>query len=504
MCVTVVCCVTVTCCVVCIVFCVHWVVLCKLCWVELCNSTRIQVLVCAPLLAVCLIRDWIRRSWATKDLKTAKNQEVILVPSTTHSLLLVDTGSCPVQPQSSTGGHWELPQYNHSLLLVDTGSCPVQPQSSTGGHWELPSTTTVFYWWTLGAASTTTVFSWWTLGAAQYNQSSTSDGHWELPSTTTVFYWWTLGAAQYNQSSTSDGHWELPSTTSVTLVKSSSIKIRIDPPKGTCCVSPTGPPSAGAPCSELNTLPPWTHTHKNTHTHTHTHCLVQIIMYLCCFSQRVNQSDRQPDRQSVYTCPPGRLCTPSCGAGCPGLTACCGSSSELSSGSAPPPAEPKRERERESDGETLISGSLLVRERVMERPWWEAGCWGRETEILVRGRFLGRERERPWWEAGCWGERERPWWEAGCWGERERPWWEAGCWGERFLPGSTASVPPQSAWGLETAAHETPQKNRTRLRKDTGSCPVQPQSSTVLAHWVWMRHSPGSHWVWDGRGNRSG
>ena len=83
-----------------------------------------------------------------------------------HSLLLVDTGSCPVQPQSYTGGHWELPstttvsywwtlgaaQYNHSLLLVDTGSCPVQPQSPTGGRWELRSITTVLYGWTLGAA----------------------------------------------------------------------------------------------------------------------------------------------------------------------------------------------------------------------------------------------------------------------------------------------------------------------------------------------------------------
>ena len=32
-------------------------------------------------------------------------------------------------------------QYNRSLLLVGTGSCPVQPQSFAGGHWELPSTT---------------------------------------------------------------------------------------------------------------------------------------------------------------------------------------------------------------------------------------------------------------------------------------------------------------------------------------------------------------------------
>ena len=57
----------------------------------------------------------------------------------------------------STGGHWELPsqtavfywwtlgasQSDCSFLLVDTGSCPVQPQSSTGGHWELPSTTAI-------------------------------------------------------------------------------------------------------------------------------------------------------------------------------------------------------------------------------------------------------------------------------------------------------------------------------------------------------------------------
>ena len=53
-------------------------------------------------------------------------------------------------------------QYNHSVLLVDTGICPVQPQRSTGGHWELPSTTTVY---------------WWILGTAQFNQSSTG-GHW--------------------------------------------------------------------------------------------------------------------------------------------------------------------------------------------------------------------------------------------------------------------------------------------------------------------------------------
>ena len=33
-------------------------------------------------------------------------------------------------------------QYNHSVLLVDTGSCPVQPQS-TGGYWELPSLTSL-------------------------------------------------------------------------------------------------------------------------------------------------------------------------------------------------------------------------------------------------------------------------------------------------------------------------------------------------------------------------
>ena len=110
-------------------------------------------------------------------------------------------------PSTTTVFYWwdlgAAAQYNHSLLLVDTGSCcPVQPQSSTGGHWELPSTTTVFYWWTLGAA-------------AQYNHSlllvdtgscpvqpqSSTGGHWELlPSTTTVFYWGTLGAAQYNHS----------------------------------------------------------------------------------------------------------------------------------------------------------------------------------------------------------------------------------------------------------------------------------------------------------------
>ena len=115
-----------------------------------------------------------------------------------HSLLLVETGSCPVQPQSFTSGHWELPstttvfywwtlgaaQYNHSLLLVDTGSCPVQPQSSTGGHWELPSTTTVFYWWTLGAAQYNHSLLVVDTGSCPVQPQSSS----------------TLGAAQYNHS----------------------------------------------------------------------------------------------------------------------------------------------------------------------------------------------------------------------------------------------------------------------------------------------------------------
>ncbi|CAL8354521.1 unnamed protein product [Arctogadus glacialis] len=109
---------------------------------------------------------------------------------------------------SALQAYWWWPlgaaQYNHrGLLVVDTGSCPVQPQRPTGGrHWELPSTTTEAYWW-------------WPLGAAQYNhrgllvvatgscpvqpQRPTGGGHWELPSTTTeAYWWWPLGAAQYN------------------------------------------------------------------------------------------------------------------------------------------------------------------------------------------------------------------------------------------------------------------------------------------------------------------
>ena len=83
-------------------------------------------------------------------------------------------------------------------------------QSSTGGHCELPSTASLLVV-TLGASQyshslllvTLGAFQYHhslllvTLGAFQYHQSSTG-GHWELPSTTTVFYWWTLGAAQYN------------------------------------------------------------------------------------------------------------------------------------------------------------------------------------------------------------------------------------------------------------------------------------------------------------------
>ena len=58
------------------------------------------------------------------------------------------------QPSTTTVFYWRTlgsGQYNHSLLLADTGSWPVQPQSSTGGYWELASTTTVFYWRILGA-----------------------------------------------------------------------------------------------------------------------------------------------------------------------------------------------------------------------------------------------------------------------------------------------------------------------------------------------------------------
>ena len=73
------------------------------------------------------------------------------------------TGSCPVQPQSSTGSSGSC-QYNHSLLLVNTGSFPVQQQPSTGGHWELPSTTTVFCQWTWDLPSASIISSWWTMG----------------------------------------------------------------------------------------------------------------------------------------------------------------------------------------------------------------------------------------------------------------------------------------------------------------------------------------------------
>ena len=46
-------------------------------------------------------------------------------------------------PSTATVFYWcqlEAAQYSHSLRLVDTGSCPVQQQYSTGRHWELPST----------------------------------------------------------------------------------------------------------------------------------------------------------------------------------------------------------------------------------------------------------------------------------------------------------------------------------------------------------------------------
>ena len=53
------------------------------------------------------------------------------LPSTSTVFYCWDTGRCPVQPQSSTGGTLGAGQYNHSVLLV--------------GHWELASTSTVFY-----------------------------------------------------------------------------------------------------------------------------------------------------------------------------------------------------------------------------------------------------------------------------------------------------------------------------------------------------------------------
>ena len=65
------------------------------------------------------------------------------LPSTTTVYYCWDYGSCLVQPHSSTGGHSELPSKT-SLLMADTGSFPVQPCSSIGGLLELPSTTPYF------------------------------------------------------------------------------------------------------------------------------------------------------------------------------------------------------------------------------------------------------------------------------------------------------------------------------------------------------------------------
>ena len=86
-----------------------------------------------------------------------------------HSWLLLETGSCPVQPQSFTGCHWELPwtnivfcwwavnvaQCDRSVILLDTRSCPVQPVF----YWwtELPSLTIVYYQWKLDLQSTTNI-----------------------------------------------------------------------------------------------------------------------------------------------------------------------------------------------------------------------------------------------------------------------------------------------------------------------------------------------------------
>ena len=58
----------------------------------------------------------------------------------------MDTGSWPVQP--------------------DTGICPVEPWSSTGGDWDLTGISTAVYLWNLDFPSTTTVL----LGAAVMDQ----------------------------------------------------------------------------------------------------------------------------------------------------------------------------------------------------------------------------------------------------------------------------------------------------------------------------------------------
>ena len=111
-----------------------------------------------------------------------------------HSLLLVYTGSCPVQPQYSTGGHWKSVKQQSST--GDIGSCPVQPHSPTGVHWELPGTTTVSYWCTMGAAQYNHSLLLVYTGSCPVQPQSPTGVHWELPSTTTVFYWWTLEVSE--------------------------------------------------------------------------------------------------------------------------------------------------------------------------------------------------------------------------------------------------------------------------------------------------------------------
>ena len=105
-------------------------------------------------------------------LGAAQYNHSLLLMASTNGVWVLLTGSCPLKPQHWNGVHWERPsttadwdqllppipaaqtlssqpaspQNYHRLLLVDTGSCPVPPDYSTGGHWELPSTTTVFFW----------------------------------------------------------------------------------------------------------------------------------------------------------------------------------------------------------------------------------------------------------------------------------------------------------------------------------------------------------------------
>ena len=90
-------------------------------------------------------------------------------------------------------------QYNRSLLLVETGRCPVPLQCSTVGHWEMPSTTAVFYWWKLGAVQYNHSLVLVDAGGCPVQPQHSTCRHLELPSTTKV-YWWKLEAAQYNHS----------------------------------------------------------------------------------------------------------------------------------------------------------------------------------------------------------------------------------------------------------------------------------------------------------------